>query len=109
MVRAAAADNLQAATTARGWIEFDVGRSLQFSFSPAGGSAAFCTVAFVAALTTEQRVAAAASTQDVITRTCIDHVCLLVADEDVGESGALDALETEKPVMAVATGSVLSE
>src|SRR5689334_8370488 len=107
MVGAPAADDLQTPAAAWRRVEFDVSGGFQLSFGPAGNGAPFRPVALVASLTAAQFVAAAAAAQDVVARSPVDRVRLAVADEDVVEGGALEALEAEEPVVAVAAGLVL--
>ena len=50
---------------------------------------------------------AAAAAQGVVAGAAVDRVGLLVADQDVVEGRAFDALEAEEPVVAVAARHVL--
>src|ERR1041385_3621608 len=104
MVRAPTADDLQAPSATWRRIELDVGRGFQLPFGPAGNGAPFRPVALVASLTAAQLVAATPAAQDGVARPSVDRIRLAVADEDVVEGGALEALEAEEPVVAVAAG-----
>ena len=97
-----AADQLQAAAAAGDRDRARRKRRRSASLPPAGGGVALGAVAAVAALAAEQFVLAATAANHVVAGTAVDHVGLAVADEDVVEGRAFEALEAEKTIVAVA-------
>ena len=109
VVGPAEADQLEPAAPAPGGVDFDVGGGVELLFLAAGDGAPLGPFAAVGPLAAVQFVVAAAADDRVVAGAAVDHVGLLVADQDVVEGRPFDALEAVEAVVAVAAGVVFGQ